>query len=251
MSASGFEFRPRPRRGRVDQFRLPCEKIFSTAEERNGGESSSPSAPFSRSSPLASNFNYTLPIGRTDRGEGQRGRASKRGLERREWLDARPTYQDNGFHIGADAPYIPIRSKGLRLISIASRYPSPGWKASASAHTTHARIYARRGYTADGMFDRYFYVATSAATLSRVSARSRRNEPVFLSSPFRCLHVNLSSDRTFSSAFSTQTCNFIEVRCESFLSRSRFSELQCYFERFSRYRSSDFFRRGFQQRESY
>lgn len=122
------------------------KKIFSTAEKSNGDESSSPSAPFSRSSPLASNFNYTLPIGRTDRGAGQRGRASKRGLERREWLDARPTYQDNGFHIGADAPYIPIRSKGLRLISIASRYPSPGWKASASAHTnaTHARIRVER-----------------------------------------------------------------------------------------------------------
>jgi len=140
MSASGFEFRPRPRRGRIDQFRLPCEKIFSTAEESNGGESSSPSAPFSRSSLLASTFNYTLPIGRTDRGAGQRGRASKRGLERREWLDARPTYQDNGFHIGADAPYIPIRGKGLRLISIASRYPSPGWKASAHTNATHARI---------------------------------------------------------------------------------------------------------------
>lgn len=37
MSASGFEFRPRPHWGPVDQLRLPCEKIFSTAEESNGG----------------------------------------------------------------------------------------------------------------------------------------------------------------------------------------------------------------------
>ena len=47
--------------------------------------------------------------------------------------------------IGADAPYIPIRGKGLRLISIASRYPSPGWKARARARArspihAHARL---------------------------------------------------------------------------------------------------------------
>lgn len=47
--------------------------------------------------------------------------------------------------IGADAPYIPIRSKGLRLISIASRYPSPGWKASAHTHArTHTRVKGTR-----------------------------------------------------------------------------------------------------------
>lgn len=61
-----------------------------------GEESSFPSAPFLRSPPLASNFNYTVPIG--GNGWGDQGRWARGGLERREWLDARPTYQDNGFH---------------------------------------------------------------------------------------------------------------------------------------------------------
>lgn len=43
---------------------------------------------------------------------------------RGERFDARPAYQDNGFHRPMVRIY-PIRGKGLRLISIASRYPSP------------------------------------------------------------------------------------------------------------------------------
>lgn len=53
----------------------------------------------------ASNFNYTAT--------------------RRARFDARPAYQDNGFHRRPMVRIYPIRGKGLRLISIASRYPSP------------------------------------------------------------------------------------------------------------------------------
>lgn len=53
----------------------------------------------------ASNFNYTAT--------------------RRARFDARPVYQDNGFHRRPMVRIYPIRGKGLRLISIASRYPSP------------------------------------------------------------------------------------------------------------------------------
>lgn len=165
------------------------KKIFSTAEESNG-ESSSPSAPFSRSSPLASNFNYTLPIGRTDRGEGRRG--GGRGQARGAWNEESGSMLGQHIKImasiGADAPYIPIHGKGLRLISIASRYPSPGWKASASAHInacTHARIRAQREIRPTVCFDRYFCVVTSTATCPTVSARSRKNEPALLPSLFR------------------------------------------------------------------
>lgn len=41
--------------------------------------------------------------------------------------------------IGADAPYIPIRGKGLRLISIASRYPSPGVESERALAYTRTR----------------------------------------------------------------------------------------------------------------
>jgi len=70
--------------------------------------------------------------------------------------------------IGADAPYIPIRGKGLRLISIASRYPSSGWKACARARARTRAIYARaRTHTRVRRIRlrsiRYFCVTSSAA----------------------------------------------------------------------------------------
>lgn len=78
--------------------------------------------------------------------------------------------------IGADAPYIPIRGKGLRLISIASRYPSPGWKASerararihAHARLTRAHAYARKENHGSVRSIRYFCVTISTAC-TRVS----------------------------------------------------------------------------------
>lgn len=162
---------------------------------------------------MASNFNYTLPIGRTDRGEGQRGQA--RGAWNEESGSMLGQHIKIMASIGADAPYIPIRGKGLRLISIASRYPLPGWKASASAHT-NARTHARTHTRAEGIRPAVCSIAIFALLLQRLLPvprfRPLEEERVrFLPSPFRCPHVNLSSDRTFSSAFSTQTCDFIEV----------------------------------------
>lgn len=51
-----------------------AKKFFHRGGEQRSDESSSPSAPFSRSPPLASNFNYTLLIGGTAGGRG-RGRS--------------------------------------------------------------------------------------------------------------------------------------------------------------------------------
>ena len=74
--ASGFEFRTSStlRASAGSAIFISREKIFL----HRGEESSSPSAPFSRSPPLASNFNYTLPIG--GNGCGGPGEASKRGF---------------------------------------------------------------------------------------------------------------------------------------------------------------------------
>jgi len=66
--------------------------------------------------------------------------------------------------IGADAPYIPIRGKGLRLISIASRYPSPGWRARICTRRARARARGENTRPAAATFDRYFCVTTSAAS---------------------------------------------------------------------------------------
>lgn len=79
--------------------------------------------------------------------------------------------------IAADAPYIPIRGKGLRLISIASRYPSPGWKASERAR---AHAYARKENHGSA-YVRYVIFALLFQRLvrvSRVSVLSRKNRPV-------------------------------------------------------------------------
>lgn len=89
--------------------------------------------------------------------------------------------------IGADAPYIPIRGKGLRLISIASRYPSPGWKTRAYTCThalTHAS--ARMRNTVDRVRSiRYFYI-TSTTSLSVPRFRLFEKERADSYSPFRC-----------------------------------------------------------------
>jgi len=165
------------------QLRLPCEKIFSIAEESNGGESSSPSAPFSRSPPLASNFNYTLPIGRMNRGERAAG-ASKRGLKRREWLDARPTYQDNGFHRSRCSVYTnPWQGVALDFHCIALSLT--GVESERAHERTYA--YARRRNTAGSMFDRYFCVATSTATTCPAFPPARKRNKSVSSLPISLL----------------------------------------------------------------
>jgi len=90
--------------------------------------------------------------------------------------------------IGADAPYIPIRGKGLRLISIASRYPSPGWRARARGEYAAGSRYVR------SLFLRYYF---SGLHLSRVSARTGKNG----FPPFSPRRVNL-----FAGSSSNQTC---------------------------------------------
>lgn len=96
--------------------------------------------------------------------------------------------------IGADAPYIPIRGKGLRLISIASRYPSPGWKASARAHTRTRAIYARARthtrirWTTYGCYVRYVIFALLVQLfvhILRFFSRKINFEPMCVF----CLHI--------------------------------------------------------------
>jgi len=149
-----------------------AKKCFRRAEEETDRVLVSPSAPSSRAPPLASNFNYTLPIGlcmrRGARGRGRwgegRGEASKRGLERREWLDARPTYQDNGFHRSRCSVYTnPWQGVALDFhciaLSLAGVESAHTYTPSARARARARRICGRRP-----TFDRYFCVTTSTAS---------------------------------------------------------------------------------------
>lgn len=119
------------------------------------------------------------------------GGASKRGLERREWLDARPTYQDNGFHRSRCSVYTnPWQGVALDFHCIAlSLTGVEGERGRAHERThTRARTHTRvEGIRPTVWFDRYFCVATSTATCPTFPPVRERNEPAFLPSLFRCL----------------------------------------------------------------
>lgn len=144
-------FGPVHAEGPVDQLRLPCEKIFFPPQ-RSRETVASPRLP-----PLLSlalrHWRATLiiryrSVGRIEE-RWAAGGGRRRGQARGAWNEESGSMLGQHIKImasiGADAPYIPIRGKGLRLISIASRYPSPGWKARARTHArTHTRVDGKR-----------------------------------------------------------------------------------------------------------
>jgi len=155
---AALELRPRSRRS-ISPFVRLWRKNASARRRRRPSAASSSLPPLL---PLAhrhwrANFNYTLPIGLCmRRGAGEGGREA-RGAWNEESGSMLGQHIKIMASIGADAPYIPIRGKGLRLISIASRYPLSGWRARIC--TRRARARGRRA-----TFDRYFCVTTSTAS---------------------------------------------------------------------------------------
>lgn len=196
-SASGFEFRPRlhqnqrPSRSRL--YVYLAKKIFPSRRR------------VLRLPPLLSlalrHWRTTLIIRyRSEKGEMDGGpgeEMGKRGLERREWLDARPTYQDNGFHRSRCSVYtnpwqgvaLDFHCIALSLTGVESERASERARAHIHTHTHDLR--ARVEHVRYVIF---------ALPVERGSVLSRKNEPV--SSPYDILqsHVDL-----FAVGFSNQT----------------------------------------------
>lgn len=198
------------------------KNISIVSKESNSCESSSPSAPFSRSPPLASNFNYTLPIGEWMRDmrrgrRGQAGEASKRGLERREWLDARPTYQDNGFHRSRCSVYTnPWQGVALDFHCIALSLTRVEKRTRALIHACTQR-YTRSAVCSIAIFA-LLLQRLPPVPLGFQLARERTSEFSFSSfrrafSPLYLLQSN------FSFVSDTQTRNFVEISCCNIMAR--------------------------------